>query len=59
MKKTMLDKLCDRLDAVCAWVKAFLLWLLIVGGLVLFWLLLIGGIVWVRFFFLEHVVFVI
>ena len=46
MKKTLFDKLRDKLDCVWEWVKVILLWLLIIGGIVL------GS-------FLEHVVFVI
>lgn len=46
MKKTLFDKLRDKLDDVLEWVKVILLWLLIIGGIVL------GS-------FLDHVVFVI
>lgn len=46
MKKTLFDKLRDKLDDVWEWIKVILLWLLIIGGIVL------GS-------FLEHVVIVI
>ena len=46
MKKTLFDKLRDKLDDVLEWIKVILLWVLIIGGIVL------GS-------FLEHVVFVI
>ena len=35
MKKTLFDKLRDKLDDVWEWVKVILLWLLIIGGIVL------------------------
>ena len=46
MKKTLFDKLRDKLDDVLEWIKVILLWVLIIGGIVL------GS-------FFEHVVFVI
>lgn len=35
MMKKLVDKLRDKLDVVCEWVKVILLWLLIIGGIVL------------------------